>query len=144
MRHGSIVNCLDVFNNNSVSGHVDGGVRFWDLASGERTAEMNNLHDGQITSVQFNPANSYQVLTNSRDNKIQISDMRMNEVVSTLTNGSYKTAFNWSRACFSPDGQYVASWEYENEERTTEERSEAKRRVLLRSIAERPFSSTPR
>ena len=109
MRHGSIINCLNVNNNNSVSGHVDGGVRFWDLSSGQRTAEMNNLHVGQVTAVEYNPANPFFILTNGRDDKIKISDMRMNEVITTLAHANYKTAFNWSGASFSPDGHFVVA-----------------------------------
>lgn len=39
LRHSSISTCVDIVPNavGAVSGHMDGGLRFWDVRSGERT-----------------------------------------------------------------------------------------------------------
>lgn len=43
LRHSSTSTCVDVASDsqNVVSGHMDGGIRFWDLRSGERTADAS-------------------------------------------------------------------------------------------------------
>ena len=42
LRHGSTAHCVDVGSNSfsAVSGHLDGGLRFWDLRTGGRTADI--------------------------------------------------------------------------------------------------------
>jgi len=44
LRHSSTSNCVDVGSDtvSAVSGHLDGGLRFWDLRSGERTADISS------------------------------------------------------------------------------------------------------
>ncbi|KAG0314110.1 hypothetical protein BG000_005660, partial [Podila horticola] len=49
----------------------------------------------------------FQVLTNSRDNTLRILDVRTYKTQVILQAEGYKTGTNWSRACFSPDDQYV-------------------------------------
>jgi autophagy-related protein 16 len=43
LRHSSTSNCVDVGSDSftAVSGHLDGGLRFWDLRTGERTADVS-------------------------------------------------------------------------------------------------------
>jgi WD40 repeat protein len=43
LRHSSTSTCVDVASDgqNVVSGHMDGGIRFWDLRSGERTVDAS-------------------------------------------------------------------------------------------------------
>lgn len=43
LRHGSTPNCADVGSDSvtAVSGHMDGGLRFWDLRTGERTSDIS-------------------------------------------------------------------------------------------------------
>ena len=42
LRHSSTANAVDVGGDSftAVSGHLDGGVRFWDVRTGERTADI--------------------------------------------------------------------------------------------------------
>ncbi len=42
LRHGSTCNCVDVWTDafTAVSGHMDGGLRFWDMRTGDRTADV--------------------------------------------------------------------------------------------------------
>jgi autophagy-related protein 16-1 len=42
LRHSSTSNCVDVGSDPHVaaSGHMDGGLRFWDLRTGDRTADI--------------------------------------------------------------------------------------------------------
>ena len=43
LRHSSTSNCVDVGIDGftAVSGHLDGGLRFWDIRTGERTADIS-------------------------------------------------------------------------------------------------------
>lgn len=45
LRHGSTSNCIDVGIDSfsAVSGHVDGGIRCWDLRTGDRTSECAGM-----------------------------------------------------------------------------------------------------
>ncbi|KAF9330294.1 hypothetical protein BGZ91_000195, partial [Linnemannia elongata] len=101
--------CLLDFDGSTIaSGHLDNNLRFWDARSGNCVKEVTGIHMGQITSVCPSTDGS-QILTNSRDNTLRILDMRTYETVSVLHADGYKTGTNWSKACFSPDGQYVVS-----------------------------------
>jgi autophagy-related protein 16-1 len=67
------------------------------------------IHEGGITSVQFNPSDSTQVLTNSLDSSLKIVDVRTGTAVQTLRHAEFSTSHGWSRSVYSPDGRYVAS-----------------------------------
>ena len=45
-RHSSTAHCVDVSSDSStaVSGHLDGGLRFWDIRTGDRTAEIASTY----------------------------------------------------------------------------------------------------
>ncbi|EXX54110.1 Asc1p [Rhizophagus irregularis DAOM 197198w] len=99
---------LDDEGTTLVSGHLDNNLRFWDVRSGKDIKELTGIHLGQITSVSVSPDGA-KVLTNSRDNTLKIVDLRTYDVEQTLHSDGYKTGANWARACFSPDGRYVAA-----------------------------------
>lgn len=52
LRHSSTSSCVDVACDSltAVSGHMDGGIRFWDLQTGERTADISGT---ALTSSSF-------------------------------------------------------------------------------------------
>ena len=107
LRHSSTTYCLDVGTDSftAVSGHMDGGLRFWDLRTVERTADISGLHENGITSVQFHPTNALQVLTNGKDSCVKVVDVRTCTALQTLQHENFRTAFQWSNASFSPDGK---------------------------------------
>jgi autophagy-related protein 16 len=109
LRHSSTANCVDVAADaiTAVSGHLDGGIRFWDLRSGERTADLPGMHEAAVTSVQFHPGDNTQVLTNSMDNSLKLIDVRTGTAVHTFRHQGLHTTHNWSSARLSPDGQYA-------------------------------------
>lgn len=121
LRHGSTALGMDFSSasNTLTSCHVDGGLRFWDLRSGERTAEIPNLHlssSGGISTVQFNPMNSSQLFTHGKDSTIKIVDVRMcntifelKEDFSNNPRSFVSNSFNGCNACYSPNGKYIAS-----------------------------------
>jgi autophagy-related protein 16 len=67
------------------------------------------IHEGGITSVQFNPTNSTQVLTNAMDSCLKIVDIRTCTAIHTLRHPEFQTSQTWSKSVFSPDGRYVAA-----------------------------------
>ncbi|KAL0097621.1 autophagy protein 16 [Phycomyces blakesleeanus] len=91
-----------------ISGHMDNNIRVWDTRTGNGIKDMTGLHTSQITSVCMSPGGST-VLTNSRDHTLKIIDLRMYEVVQSFQADTFRNGINWSRACFSPDGHYVAA-----------------------------------
>jgi autophagy-related protein 16 len=91
-----------------VSGHVDSSVRFWDINSGDCIRELSGIHAGQVTSVSLCP-DTYHILTCSRDNTLKIMDIRTYAILKTFTTESFHVPYNFSRACFSSDGVYVAA-----------------------------------
>lgn len=111
LRHSSTSNCVDMAPDSftAVSGHMDGGVRFWDVRSGERTADISDLHSGGVTSTQIHPTNSTQILTNGRDSSLKIVDVRTCTAIYTLQHKDFRTTFNWSSSALSPDGTYAAA-----------------------------------
>ncbi|KAF9167309.1 hypothetical protein DFQ27_009856 [Actinomortierella ambigua] len=101
--------CLLDFDGSTIaSGHLDNNLRFWDARSGNCVKEVTGIHLGQITSV-CPSSDGTQILTNSRDNTLRIIDVRTYETLSVLHAEGYRTGTNWSKACFSPDDQFVVS-----------------------------------
>jgi len=91
-----------------ISGHFDHRLRIWDIKNGDCIEELTNLHSGQITSVTLSP-DGRSILTNSRDNTLKLVDLITYKIVQTYKHDLYKSGVNWNSACFSPDGQFVAS-----------------------------------
>eukprot|EP00934_Nitzschia_sp_Nitz4_P003827 Nitzschia sp. Nitz4//scaffold3_size479765//343825//348135//NITZ4_000144-RA/size479765-processed-gene-1.535-mRNA-1//-1//CDS//3329550890//3817//frame0 len=110
-RHSSTANCIDVGIDScaAVTAHLDGGIRFWDMRTGERTSDLSNLHEGAVTSVQFHPTDSTKVLTNGLDSCVKIVDTRTCTPMQVLQNPEFHTNYGWSSAAFSPDGKYVSA-----------------------------------
>eukprot|EP01006_Ploeotia_vitrea_P018069 TRINITY_DN49331_c0_g1_i1.p1 TRINITY_DN49331_c0_g1~~TRINITY_DN49331_c0_g1_i1.p1 ORF type:complete len:628 (+),score=277.84 TRINITY_DN49331_c0_g1_i1:2-1885(+) len=90
------------------SAHLDRCVRLWSLEHGECFATLKHLHTQSITCSEFS-RDGTMLLTNSRENVLKIVDVRTHDVVKTLVDdqGEYHNGANWTRAVFSPDGQYV-------------------------------------
>ncbi|KAH9251693.1 hypothetical protein BASA81_010363, partial [Batrachochytrium salamandrivorans] len=65
-----------------VSGHLDNNLRIWDARTGNNIREITGIHSGQITNVEILP-NSLQILTTSRDNTLQVLDVRTYKAVAT-------------------------------------------------------------
>jgi WD40 repeat protein len=57
--------------------------RFWSLKSGELMHDLDEIHDGQATSVEFSKDGCH-VVTCSRDNTVKITDIRTYKVISVL------------------------------------------------------------
>ncbi|KAI9306374.1 WD40-repeat-containing domain protein [Cunninghamella echinulata] len=91
-----------------ISGHLDASLRIWDAKSGNGIKDLNGIHTDQITSTSLSPDGNA-ILTNSRDNTLNMVDIRMYKVLQTFKANTYQNGLNWSRACFSPDGCYVAA-----------------------------------
>jgi len=107
----STANSIDVMDDSRtiVSGHVDGGFRLWDTRTGQKSAEIENVHESAITSVQLNPLDSSKVMTNGMDSRVKIVDIRTCKVIHEFRHRDFQTSYNWSSSAFSPDGAYVAS-----------------------------------
>eukprot|EP00814_Leptocylindrus_danicus_P001554 CAMPEP_0116017934 /NCGR_PEP_ID=MMETSP0321-20121206/8351_1 /TAXON_ID=163516 /ORGANISM="Leptocylindrus danicus var. danicus, Strain B650" /LENGTH=550 /DNA_ID=CAMNT_0003488237 /DNA_START=59 /DNA_END=1712 /DNA_ORIENTATION=+ len=110
-RHGSSSTCVDTSSDSltAVSGHLDGGLRFWDLRSGDRMAEITDLHENGVTSVMCSPTDGTKLLTNGRDSILKIVDIRMCDSIQSFSDTDFRTTFNWSASTYSPDGNYVAA-----------------------------------
>lgn len=61
LRHGSTPNCVDVGSDSfsAVSGHHDGGLRCWDLRTGDRTSDCKGVYNEFILSRARNVFNSH-------------------------------------------------------------------------------------
>jgi len=92
-----------------VSGHLDGGVRIWDLRQrgGQISNEKKGVHDQQITSIQM-LSSEREILTCGRDNVIRILDFRTLEVSGEISNASFRVGTSWTNPCFSPNQSHIA------------------------------------
>mmetsp|Transcript_10927 Transcript_10927/g.20412 ORF Transcript_10927/g.20412 Transcript_10927/m.20412 type:complete len:560 (+) Transcript_10927:151-1830(+) len=112
LKHGSTPLCLDMSYDgvSALSGHLDGGIRFWDVRSGERTAEVSNLHSEIVTSVSFNPNNNVEVISMGRDNCIKVVDVRnAGKELHRLDHVGFQIDVNHAACVISQDGKYVAA-----------------------------------
>jgi len=112
LRHSSTSNSLDTSYDgvSAVSGHLDGGVRFWDVRSGDRTGDVTELHGGGVTSVNFNPSNNGEILTCGRDSSLKLVDVRKNgQEMQTFYHSEFRVDLSYAKAAISPDGKYAAA-----------------------------------
>lgn len=117
LRHGSTPYCIALPSDAStaVSGHMDGGLRFWDLRSGDRIAEMKNLHDNGITSVMCSPLDGTKLLTNGLDSILRIVDVRMADIIHSFSHEGFRSTFNWSASTWSPDGKSLKIMQFHSD-----------------------------
>ena len=111
LRHSATPYCVDVASDafTAVSGHIDGGLRFWDIRTGDRTAEILGLHEGGVTSVQFHPIIGNQVLTTGKDSSIKVVDIRTCTALQTMRHDDYRNNYSWGACAFSSDGAYAGA-----------------------------------
>ncbi|CAH1110989.1 unnamed protein product [Psylliodes chrysocephalus] len=88
-----------------ISGHFDKSIRFWDSRS--ESSANNVLLNGKVTSLDLSRDAKYLVCC-VRDDTLKLLDLRMNQVVTLFTCDGFKVGCDYSRATFSPNGQYVA------------------------------------
>ncbi|XP_072333555.1 autophagy-related protein 16-like isoform X2 [Scyliorhinus torazame] len=98
--------CSDVVCSDSfiISGHFDKKVRLWDSRARMKTSEIPL--QGKVTSLDINPDRT-QLLSCSRDDLLNVTDLRMNENRLELRAGGFKCGADWTKAIFSPDGCYA-------------------------------------
>ena len=72
------------------------------------------LHEGGVTSVQWKPGSSHEILTNGRDSTLKIIDARTKSVTRTYQHSGFRTLTNHASASFSPDGVHIAAGGGEN------------------------------
>ncbi|XP_053404630.1 autophagy-related protein 16-1-like [Mercenaria mercenaria] len=102
---GSSCNDLVTLHASSIiSGHFDKRVRFWDPRSDQTINEISL--QGRITSLALSPDRAT-LMACTREDTLKVIDLRMNQVVYTLSADNFKVAFDYSRAVFSPDGSYA-------------------------------------
>eukprot|EP00794_Sanderia_malayensis_P010970 gene10970-12132_t len=94
----------DIAGSLIITGHFDKKIRFWDIRSDTNTNEIQL--PGKVTSLDL-ASDMNSLLACSRDDSLKLIDLRRNQVVSTYKAEGFKIAFDWTRACFSPDIQYV-------------------------------------
>jgi WD40 repeat protein len=68
---------------------------------------MSGMHANSVTSVQFNPTDNRQVLTNGLDSCLKLIDIRTGSAIHTLRNQAFQTGQSWSASAFSSNGKLV-------------------------------------
>ncbi|XP_051881654.1 autophagy-related protein 16-1-like [Pristis pectinata] len=89
-----------------ISGHFDKKVRLWDSRSGSQT-DVIALQE-KVTSLDINQDRT-QLLSCSRDDLLSVMDLRMNKVRKELRSEGFKCGADWTKAIFSPDGNYAVA-----------------------------------
>lgn len=88
-----------------ISGHFDQRIRFWDTRAESSSNDI--LLEGKVTSLDLSRDANY-LLSCVRDDTVKLIDLRMKKIVSSFSADGFKVGFDWTRAAFSPDGQYIA------------------------------------
>lgn len=88
-----------------ISGHFDQRIRFWDTRAESSSNDI--LLDGKVTSLDLSRDANY-LLSCVRDDTVKLIDLRMKKIVGSFSADGFKVGFDWTRAAFSPDGQYIA------------------------------------
>ncbi|XP_011685167.1 PREDICTED: autophagy-related protein 16-1 isoform X2 [Wasmannia auropunctata] len=88
-----------------ISGHFDQRIRFWDTRAESSSNDI--LLEGKVTSLDLSRDANY-LLSCVRDDTVKLIDLRMKKIVGSFSADGFKVGFDWTRAAFSPDGQYIA------------------------------------
>ncbi|XP_011865476.1 PREDICTED: autophagy-related protein 16-1 isoform X2 [Vollenhovia emeryi] len=88
-----------------ISGHFDQRIRFWDTRAESSSNDI--LLEGKVTSLDLSRDANY-LLSCVRDDTVKLIDLRMKKIVGSFSADGFKVGFDWTRAVFSPDGQYIA------------------------------------
>lgn len=67
------------------------------------------MHEGGISSIQFNPNDNQQVLSSSVDSSLKVIDLRTGKSIHTFSRSDHAIGQQWSGGRYSPNGRYVAS-----------------------------------
>ncbi|XP_029473280.1 autophagy-related protein 16-1 isoform X3 [Rhinatrema bivittatum] len=89
-----------------MSGHFDKKIRFWDIRTESIVRELEL--QGRITALDLNPERT-DLLSCSRDDLLNIIDLRASTVRQTFNSQGFKCGADWTRVIFSPDGNYVTA-----------------------------------
>uniref|UniRef100_A0A8K9WP62 Anaphase-promoting complex subunit 4 WD40 domain-containing protein n=1 Tax=Oncorhynchus mykiss TaxID=8022 RepID=A0A8K9WP62_ONCMY len=89
-----------------VSGHYDRKIRFWDSRAASCTQEVPL--QGKVTSLDIS-TDHRQLLSCSRDESLQVVDLRMNSSRICFRAEGFKCGCDSTKAIFSPDGSYLAA-----------------------------------
>ncbi|XP_043663413.1 autophagy-related protein 16 [Vespula pensylvanica] len=89
-----------------ISGHFDQRIRFWDTRAESSSNDI--LLEGKVTSLDLSRDTNY-LLSCVRDDTVKLIDLRMKKIIGSFSADGFKVAFDWTRAAFSPDGQYIAA-----------------------------------
>ncbi|CAB1349339.1 unnamed protein product [Coregonus sp. 'balchen'] len=100
--------CSDVVCSDHViiSGHYDRKIRFWDSRAASCTQEVPL--QGKVTSLDIS-TDHRQLLSCSRDESLQVVDLRMNNSRVCFRAEGFKCGCDSTKAIFSPDGSYLAA-----------------------------------
>ncbi|XP_066591198.1 autophagy-related protein 16-1 isoform X4 [Prorops nasuta] len=88
-----------------ISGHFDQRIRFWDTRAEASSNDI--LLEGKVTSLDLSRDANY-LLSCVRDDTLKLIDLRMKKIIGSFSADGFKVGFDWTRATFSPDGQYIA------------------------------------
>ncbi|XP_061935959.1 autophagy-related protein 16-1 isoform X2 [Apis cerana] len=88
-----------------ISGHFDHRIRFWDTRAESSSNDI--LLEGKVTSLDLSRDANY-LLSCVRDDTLKLIDLRMKKIIGSFSADGFKVGFDWTRATFSPDGQYIA------------------------------------
>ncbi|XP_061189462.1 autophagy-related protein 16-1-like [Saccostrea echinata] len=110
LQHGSCINTMNAVSRcndlvtidgtNILSGHVDHRLRFWDCRTDKPTNEV--LLQEKITSLDIS-TDKMSVLCCTRNDTLEVLDLRKNQIVTTLEHDDFRVHCDWSRAVFSAD-----------------------------------------
>eukprot|EP01025_Chloroclados_australasicus_P043587 TRINITY_DN4675_c0_g1_i5.p1 TRINITY_DN4675_c0_g1~~TRINITY_DN4675_c0_g1_i5.p1 ORF type:complete len:572 (+),score=90.82 TRINITY_DN4675_c0_g1_i5:87-1718(+) len=91
-----------------VSGHFDGGVRFWDQRTAKQVHEIKQVHSSAITGVVASNKFS-QILTLGRDHKLKLIQQNGFNEIRTFNHMKFTIGREMVRPCFSSDDNYIAA-----------------------------------
>nr|XP_047130999.1 autophagy-related protein 16-1 isoform X4 [Hydra vulgaris] len=101
----------DIAGTTIISGHFDKKIRFWDIRCDQNSNEIQL--QGKVASLDLSQDMNY-LLACTRDDSLKLIDLRRNQIVSTYRTDGFKVAFDYTRACFSPDAQYALCGSHDN------------------------------
>lgn len=92
---------------NIISGHYDKRIRFWDIRSDGHRSDI--LLQGRVTSLDLSQEDRTLLLCCTKDDTLQMIDLRMNKILMSCVADGFKVQFDWTRAALSPDAKYASA-----------------------------------